>query len=117
MSIMHAEITNIKPLHDHVLVKNMNFGERKTSAGIILKGDNAKLEGIRPRWAEVYAVGPEQKEIKPGQWICVSHGRWTRAVYVKTPDGQEFYIQRVDNDDILLVSDERPSDETIGDGI
>lgn len=117
MSITPIEIKGVTPLYDGVLVKNMNFSERTTSSGIVLMGDNAKLTGVRPRWAEVYAVGPEQKDVVPGQWICIAHGRWTRAVTVKTPDGEEFYVQRVDNDDILLVSDEKPSDETVVDGL
>ena len=32
----------------------MNFEERVTAGGIILRSDDGKEHGIRPRWAEVY---------------------------------------------------------------
>lgn len=110
------KIKKFHALHDYVVVENMNFSERLTTSGIILPSDNAKSEGIRPRWAKVYAVGPEQTEIKVGQWVCVSHGRWTRAVKIEDPTGERM-IQRVDYNDILLVSDEEPQDATMSDAI
>jgi len=110
------KVKSLKPLRDHIIVSNMNFLERKSYGGIILRGDDAKLHGIRPRWCKVYAVGPEQTEIKPGQWIYVTHGRWTRGVTIDDGNG-EITIRRVDNDDILLVSDEEPVDDTIGDSL
>lgn len=106
-------IQKLKPLKDYVIVSNMNFGERKTSGGIVVKGDDLKMEGVRPRWAQVYAVGDEQKDIKVGDWILVAHGRWTRGVKIED-NGIEFIIRRVDNKDIIAVSDEEPADDTIG---
>jgi hypothetical protein len=95
----------------------MNFGERTLSSGIVLASDDSKSQGIRPRWAKVYTVGPKQVEIKPNQWVYVEHGRWTRGVDVEI-DNEQFTIRRVDNDCILLVSDEEPlSDDTISDKI
>lgn len=113
MSFESIKIKKISPLHDHIIVADMNFGERTMNSGIVLMSDDARSEGIRPRWARVYAVGPEQRDVSVGQWICVAHGRWTRGVRID--DGSEvLQIRRVDNDDILLVSDEQPSDETLG---
>lgn len=103
-------------LHDWVVVTDMNFDSRVTSSGIILHSDNAKSEGIRPRWGRVYAVGPEQQGVKPGQWICVSHGRWTRGVEIEDSTGVHT-LRRVDNDEILLVSDQMPTDDTLSDAI
>ena len=103
-------------LYDYVVVENMSFTERLTTAGIILPTDNAKSEGIRPRWAKVYAIGPDQTDIKVGQWVCVSHGRWTRAVMIEDPNGERM-IQRVDPNDILLVTDEEPQDDTMSDAL
>lgn len=108
------KINQLRPLHDSVLVTEMNFGERKTLGGIVIPGDDAKDRGIRPRWGRVFAVGPDQQEIKIGQWICVGHGRWTRGITVKDEQGQHV-VRRVDNNDILLVSDEQPTDDTIRD--
>lgn len=106
-----------KPLNDHVIVADMNFSGRQLSSGIIMLNDNGKAGGIRPRWGQVYAVGPEQTEIKAGQWVCVAHGRWTRGVEVEDESG-EHTIRRIDHKDILLVSDEEPGvDDTMSDAV
>lgn len=106
-----------KPLNDHVIVADMNFSGRQLSSGIIMLNDNGKSAGIRPRWGQVYAVGPDQTEIKSGQWVCVAHGRWTRGVEIEDESG-EHTIRRIDHKDILLVSDEEPGvDDTMSDAV
>lgn len=114
MSVYINKIKKIKALHDYVLVTEMNFGERLTTGGIVIPGDDNKDRGIRPRWARVFAVGPDQRDVEVGQYICVSHGRWTRGVSIEDTDGEKV-IRRVDNNDILLVSNEPPMDDTISD--
>jgi co-chaperonin GroES (HSP10) len=117
MSVFEAHVVNsVKPLHDSVVVKDMNFDERLTRSGLVIVRDDGKNSGIRPRWAEVYAVGPDQTEIKVGQWICVAHGRWTRGIKIVDSTG-EHTIRRVDNNDILLVSDEPVEDLTMSDKV
>jgi len=103
---------SIEPLRDAVIVRDMSFDMRQTSAGIVLLNDNGTGLGIRPRWAQVYAVGPEQQDVRPGDWICVAHGRWTRGIEIDD-NGTERTIRRVDPGDILLVSDEQPQDDTM----
>jgi co-chaperonin GroES (HSP10) len=108
------KINKLTPLKDFILVTDMNFHERIGNGGIIIPMDDKKSSGIRPRWGQVYAVGPEQTEIKAGDWVCVAHGRWTRGS--KINDGNGIHtVRRIDNKDILLVSDELPVDTTIGD--
>ena len=102
----------LRALRDWVLVTDMEFSERITSNGIILPNDNGKGTGIRPRWGLVYATGPEQKDVSVGQWICVAHGRWTRGVEIEDGSGTKT-LRRIDPKDILLVSDEQPSDDTM----
>jgi co-chaperonin GroES (HSP10) len=102
------KIKGIKPLKDYILVTEMSFEQRTLNSGIILLSDDGKTDGIRPRWARVFAVGPEQKEIKIGQWVLVEHGRWTRGSLVEI-DGSEHTIRRVDSSAILLVTDDQPS--------
>lgn len=119
MSRLMFEPHKIKKFHalgDHVVVESMSFDQRITSNGIILHSDNAKSEGIRPRWGKVYAIGPEQKELKVGQWVLVAHGRWTRGVDIEDPQGERT-IRRVDLDDIMAVSDEPVQDDTMSDAI
>jgi co-chaperonin GroES (HSP10) len=110
------EIKSLTAIGSNVLVTEMNFEFRVTTAGIILPGDDAKNSGIRPRWGKVYAIGPEQTDVVPGQWILVDHGRWTRGVDI-TVDGVRQTIRKVDNKDILLVSDEPIVDDTMGDKV
>lgn len=113
MSLDPIQITNIQALHDAVIVTDMNFQERFLNSGIVLLGDDMKSSGIRPRWAKVYAVGPDQKDVRVGNWICVSHGRWTRGVKIQDNHGVQT-IRKVDPKDILLISEEAPeTDDTI----
>ena len=107
------KVNKLTPLHDYIIVSDMNFDERLTSNGLVIISDDMKNSGIRPRWGRVYAVGPEQNEIRVGQYVLVSHGRWTRGVKIEDSNG-EITIRRVDNNDILIVSDEPVVDETMG---
>ena len=106
---------DIIPLKKRVLVSNMHFGETKSKGGIILVDDDGTAEGIHPRWGKVYAVGRLQDDVKVGQWILVAHGRWSRAFKVKRKEkgsagdiGIELEVRMIDENDILLVSDEEP---------
>jgi co-chaperonin GroES (HSP10) len=99
-------------LHDHVIVSEMTFDQRITSGGLILLNDNGTTLGIRPRWGQVYAVGPKQKDVQVGQWICVAHGRWTRGLDIEDESGLRT-IRRIDPEDILLISNTQPQDDTM----
>lgn len=107
---------SIRPLNDSVIVSDMDFDVRQLSSGIILLNDNGTTQGIRPRWGRVYAVGPDQQDIKIGTWICVAHGRWTRGIDIEDEDGKQT-LRRVDPKDIMMESDERPDDSTMSDAI
>ena len=98
---------DITPLKKRVLVSDMHFGETKTKGGIILVDDDGSQSGIHPRWAKVYAVGNQQNDVKVGEWILVSHGRWSRAFKVKK-EGVELEVRMIDENDILLVSETEP---------
>ena len=102
----------IRPLGKRVLVSDMRFGEKKTRGGIILLDDDGTAEGIHPRWCRVFAIGPEQEDVKIGQWLLIAHGRWSRSLKV-VRDEQEFEVRMIDENDILLVSDEEPSDADV----
>jgi hypothetical protein len=101
------KIKSLRALNSHVLVTDMYFGQRKLGSGIILGNDDGTSEGIRPRWAKVFAIGPEQHDVKVGQWILVAHGRWTRANDIEV-EGEKKSLRRVDQNDILLISDTQP---------
>jgi co-chaperonin GroES (HSP10) len=100
---------NIKPLRNSVIVTEMDFSGRQLASGVILLGDDGKTDGIRPRWARVYAVGPEQQDVSVGQWVLVEHGRWSRGLRI-VKDGEEIVIRRADPDSIIFVTDTPPDD-------
>lgn len=106
----------LKPLKNAVIVSEMNFDERLSNGGIVLVKDNGKSSGIRPRWGRVYAVGPDQHDVKVGTWICVEHGRWTRGIDIEDENGKQT-LRRVDPKDIMMESDEMPADVTFSDAI
>lgn len=106
------KIKSISPIKNHVVVTDMNFGSRELSSGIVLLGDDGKTDGIRPRWAKVYAVGPDQDEIKVGQWVLIEHGRWTRGIEVEIND-ETLMLRRADPDCIIFVSDDQPDTDDI----
>jgi hypothetical protein len=106
-------VKDIFPLRDHVIVTDMSFKGRKLSSGIVLLGDDGKTEGIRPRWAKVFKVGPEQKEVSIGQWVLIEHGRWTRGLKIEM-NGEAFVVRRIDPSCIIMMQDEEPdTDDTI----
>lgn len=110
------KIKSIRALHNHVIVCDMNFHEKISHGGIIIPNSDGKLEGIYARWAKVYAVGNKQKDVRVGQYVLVKHGRWTRGVEVEDTDGTKI-IRRIDQNDILLVSDQPMVDESVGDNM
>ena len=46
----------------------------------------------------------------------ISHGRWTRGMKIEDDEGEKT-IRKVDNNDILLVSDEPVKDFTMSDKV
>ena len=97
----------VRATGENILANFIEKGEQKTAAGIVIPDDNAKDRGIRPRWCQVYDVGPRAKKygVEIGNWILIEHGRWTLAENVGELD-----IRKIDPDAMLLISDERPED-------
>ena len=112
MAAFEAKKMQIRAIKDTVIVADMDFGEQKTSSGIILKSDDGKVHGIKPRWGQVYKVGPDQLDVKVGQWVLVEHGRWTRGLEIDDGEGVKT-IRKVDINSMLAVSDEPPSADEI----
>lgn len=104
------------PLKDTILVHGMDFNERISRGGLIIPDDDMKSSGIRPRWAQVYAIGPNIDYLKVGQYILISHGRWSRGTAIIDAEGEKT-IRKVDPNDVLLVSDIPVEDLTFSDKI
>lgn len=102
----HCTAGTLEPIADHIIVADIESESERVQHGIIIPSEKGEHRGIRHRWARVVAVGPEQEDVKPGQWILVEHGRWTRGA--KLDDGNVY--RKVDPDGMILVSDSRPED-------
>ena len=103
-----AKHVKIKALHDWVIVSDMEFGDITTASGLVLRSDNGKTHGIKPRWGKVYCVGPKQQDVAVGDWILIEHGRWTRAMHINAGE-RELKVHRVDANCIIGVSDSAPT--------
>ena len=110
--------SEIRAIKKDVIVTDMAFDVRITQSGLILPNDNGTGLGIRPRWGQVYAIGPDQDDVAVGQWVCVAHGRWTRGIDIEDESGKRT-IRKIDPKDILLISDSEtcPKDDIMGDAV
>jgi co-chaperonin GroES (HSP10) len=109
-------MTVIRPLKDRILAELTGLEQRVTAGGIIVAGENGKDRGIRPRWAKVVLVGDGIDWVQPGQYVLVSHGRWSRQFECEH-NGEKFKLVHLDNKECLIVSDDLPDDNYIGVGI
>lgn len=96
----------LSPLGNKIILINMDNGFKLRNGLIHL--DDSTLEsgerGVRPRWAEVYAVGPEQTDVKVGDWVLMDHGRWSEGLKFRTSEDEEIKIWLGDPNGILGVS-------------
>jgi hypothetical protein len=103
----------LRAIKKDVLAYNMDMGEQVTTSGIVIQSDDGKAHGVKPRWCQVYKVGPEQTDVKVGDWILVEHGRWTRKI--KIDDGESIKeIQKIEVKSIIVSADEKPKEVYIG---
>jgi co-chaperonin GroES (HSP10) len=110
------KIKSFRALQNYVIVTDMNFKEKISHGGIIIPNSDGKLEGVHARWGKVYAVGPRQQDVRAGQYVLVKHGRWTRGTLIEDQEGEKT-IRRIDDTDILMISDDPVQDESIGQGL
>ena len=104
----------VRPIHDRLMVSDMEFGEQVTKGGIIIRSDDGTTRGIYPRWGRVFRKGPKNNDpYEQGEWILVEHGRWSRGLTIEL-GGEEMVLRMVEAESILAYSDERPADHRIG---
>ena len=109
-----ARQMQVRPLSKDLLVIDMDMGEQVTAGGIVVKSDDGKAHGVKPRWAKVYKVGEDcEIDVKVGQWILIEHGRWTRKIKIDDGEGEKEF-QKVEVKSVIAVADERPNDFYIG---
>lgn len=108
-----TKFDNFQAIGEHILVYGMEFKERISRGGIIMIDDDMKSAGIRPRWAQIYSIGPKCKEdLKVGDYIMIAHGRWSRGMTIEDSEGEKT-IRKVDPNDILLISETPVNDYTM----
>ncbi len=101
----------LTPIHNRVIVTDMDFGEQKTAGGIIIASDDGQSRGIHPRWGKVFAKGHENDDdYQIGDWILVEHGRWSRGVTMEDENGIKTVVRVVEAESVLGTSKEKPSD-------
>lgn len=111
---LEAKKIKVRPLSKDILVINMDMGEMRSAGGLIIQSDDGKAHGVKPRWAQIYKVGERcELDVKPGQWILIEHGRWTRKIKIDDGEGEKEF-QKVEVSSILAVADEKPNDFYIG---
>ena len=103
---------NFTPLHDKVVGRMIETvgAVRQTESGLYLGLDDESSETfVRPRWFEVTHVGDEQKDVVPGQYVLVPHGRWSHGFNLDGSLAEVDKLFQIDHTDMLLVSDEAPN--------
>jgi len=101
----------LRALNDKILCSEIQKGQQTLASGIIIMDDDAMGTGIRPRWMQVYAVGPDvSDDIVVGEWILVEHGRWSHGHILREGDS-EFTLWQAEEESILCTSVEEPGAE------
>lgn len=106
--LTRIQANKFTPLKDKVFVTGFDTGVQLTKAGIIIPDDNMTNRGIRPRWGQVWAIGPNVQDIEVGQWILVEHGRWTERMTIETAEESVEVWQVEYPKSVLAVSDDKP---------
>ena len=95
--------TTLTPLHNNVFVTEMDQGNKLTKGGLIILDDNMGARGIRPRWAKIFAIGPDVKDVAVGEWVLIEHGRWSNRIPMSFPDG-DVDVWRIDYPAAVLIA-------------
>lgn len=99
---MHKKLMNA--CKGKVIVQDLDSGEQILKSGIVLTNDDGKLSGIHARWAKVHSIGEGVEDIQEGEWILISHGRWSRTIEI---DGVKLNLVDYPKG-VLAASPERP---------
>lgn len=68
---------DLRPLNDKLIICNLEAGLHKQGT-IYVASDNSNMNGIRPRWAQIYRVPEALKDVvEVGDWVYIKHGHWT----------------------------------------
>lgn len=106
--VTHKDLGNGKVLH---LLADDNFG----SAHNPMMG---KHPGQRPRWARVWAVGPEADDVvQPGDLVLCDELKWGRKISLGRIGLTTVYFWRIAAGDIMVVDERGPDHEAYLEGV
>lgn len=100
----------ITPLRNRMIVRlegtsNGKLSDYTSEGGIVMLGGDMDVgynitDGLKDRWAEVLAVGPTCTDIKKGDRVLITQGKWTEAARVGS-----VYFWMTEEEHVLLVDD------------
>ena len=95
------------PRYDNIFgVMVDGYGETITPGGILIIENNMDTLSIRPRWFRVTHRGPTQTDIEIGEFVLMTHGRWSRKITIDF--GLDDDIFHLDPKEVLLVTPNNP---------
>jgi len=100
----------VQPLHKRLIVQlegtsNGKLAEYVSEGGIVIAGGDLSTgrnayDGLKDRWALVLGVGSECLDVKVGDRVLITAGKWTEAVKL---DGE--YLWMTEEEQVLLIDD------------
>jgi len=73
---------HIECLDDTLYIEKIEYGERTLKNGFIIPTETMDHFGnfVRPRWAKVLYKADNIKNVNIGDYILLSHGRWSSGI-------------------------------------
>jgi len=73
---------HIECLDDTLYIEKIEYGERTLKNGFIIPTETMDHFGnfVRPRWAKVLYKADNIKNVNVGDYILLSHGRWSTGI-------------------------------------
>lgn len=73
---------HIECLPDTLYVEKIEYGEKTLKNGFIIPTETMDYQGyfVRPRWAKVLYKADNIKNVNVGDYILLSHGRWSSSI-------------------------------------
>lgn len=80
-------------------VTQTRFVNKAASGILVASGDGNQT--VYPRWGKALHVGPDVREVKPGDYIMIEPGKWTFGFIV-----EDVRYWKTDEDKVICAADE-----------
>lgn len=96
-------------------VECLEIGEKKTKSGFIIPTEKMDAYGhfVRPRWARVLFKAKDFKDVEIGDWVLLSHGRWSSSIVINTKGCQKkiWYVSpKSIKEGLIAISKTKPAE-------